>query len=113
MPWGPRALLMAPVYAVWLLILLMAVLGCLQIARIDNGAVLFALILARTAIPLASAWGLANVYLIQAVPAVLILAAAGLSALALEPGDQRLGADPGAGGKRSAGLTSWVLDNRS
>lgn len=43
-----------------------------------------ALIAARSAIPFASAWGLASYYLDPAVPAVVILAAAGLSA-GLEP----------------------------
>lgn len=78
-PWGPRALVMAPLYGLWGLILLLALLGSTRIVRVADGSALFALILARTAIPLASAWGLANIYLVQAVPAVLILAAAGLS----------------------------------
>lgn len=80
-PWGYRNWVMVWQYGLWFTILALALLGARGLGTGPASLLPIALILTRSAIPLASAWGLATIYLIQGVPAVLVLAGCGLSRL--------------------------------
>jgi Dolichyl-phosphate-mannose-protein mannosyltransferase len=74
---------MYAVYSYWFVVLALAVFGVRRALGMEPAttATLLALILARTAIPFSSAWGVEVRYLYEAVPAVLVLASYGLSAI--------------------------------
>lgn len=80
-PWGYRNWVMVWQYGLWFTILALALLGARGLGTGPASLLPIALILTRSAIPLASPWGLATIYLIQGVPAVLVLAGCGLSRL--------------------------------
>lgn len=98
LPGLPRHPWIAAAYAQWFLVLLSALVGIAFVLAVRRDfMVLVCLVLARSAIPFSSAWGLEVRYLYEALPAVYLLSAIGalasLPRIALAVFGRRLGPD--------------------